>query len=164
MLTGDFGMPSGQMFFSQNVAKVGMEAPQAIFPNGETGKTNGEWKLVNKPINMGIFGNIDNYVMEWVDTKPAVGVAMAVGSGVEGVLVQESIKQVATGNIFTNQCPAGTTDFGVSCKYPDEWESCNADETDSGMLCQTPITINNGIFSGGNVRAKQFRVGKIVPK
>lgn len=180
MLTGEsFGVPSSQVFYSGNVEAVGLTAPTAIFAGGETGRTNGEWKMVNRPMN--IFGmTINNPVLEWVENTPSAGFASTGGAVVgvarlaktmakkseEGVLIPGSIQQLGTGNVFSRSCPAGSTSIGATsegetCKYPDEWESCGAGEMDTGMFCQTPITFANGTVSGGNLRAKQFKVGKV---
>jgi hypothetical protein len=201
MLTGEsFGVPSSQVFYSGNVEAVGLTAPKAIFAGGETGRTNGEWKMVNRPMNL--FGmTINNPVLEWVETPAAgfatMGSGVAMGSGFgsmdggvamssggavvgvarlaktamtkkseEGVLIPGSIQQLGTGNVFNRSCPPGSTSIGATsegetCKYPDEWETCGEGEMDTGIFCQVPMRFENGNMTGGNVRAKQFKVGKV---
>jgi hypothetical protein len=164
MLTGFSGNANEQSFFgSASISKDGkyeaiMETQQ-IFPNGQTGLNEGEWVMVNKPIDMGFF-KMDNFVLEFVPSgkkavaqlgrKPEEGV-----QGMEGVFMPGSIQAVGTGNVFVNKsCPPGSTDDGLFCKFPDKWESCDFGEVDTGLTCQ----------SGDKFRQKKYVVGKIMPK
>jgi len=177
MLTGVSGNANEQIFYG-NAAVAGVEgslgkveATAQIFPGGQSGVNEGEWKLVNKPINIG-FMNIDNWVLEFVPSGTKFVGQMAKKadagiSGVEGVLMAPSIQAVGTGNVFNQPCPAGSIDDGITCRYPDKWEECGPGEQDTGMMCQS-----GGQFDGGwppkytplNVRPKKLYPGKIVPK
>jgi hypothetical protein len=166
MLTGFSGNANEQVFYS-NAGILGMEgslgekmqATAQIFPGGQSGFNEGEWKMVNRPIDMGFF-KVDNFVLEFVPsgTKFVGGLARKSQEGVqgiEGVFMPGSIQAVGTGNVFTNKsCPAGSIDEGLVCKFPERWEECEYGEVDMGFTCQ----------SGDKFRQKKMIPSKIMPK
>ena len=180
MLTGVSGNANEQMFYGNaGVLGVGgslgkVEATAQIFPGGQMGYNEGEWKMVNRPINMGLF-QIDNWVLEFepsgtksVAKKSAMDKIASSGvDGVEGVLMAPSIQAVGVGNVFTKPCPAGSVDDGLVCRFPDQWEECGAGEQDTGMMCQSGGQFDGGFppkFTPLNIRTKKLYPGKIIPK
>jgi len=170
MLTGVSGNANEQMFYGKLAAPVAQT--EQIFPGGQTGLQDGEWKMVNKPIQMGFLGNIDNWVLEFVPsgTKAVAKQAKSLEKGVdgvEGVFMPGSIQAVGTANVFNKSCPAGSVDDGLFCRFPDQWEECGAGEQDTGMMCQSGGQFDGGFppkFTPLNIRTKKLYPGKIIPK
>lgn len=187
MLTGFSGNANEQIFFGTATAIGGggyeaqmevMGPPPQLFPGGQTGLNQGEWKMVDRPLNMGFFGMVSNPVLEFVPSGPQavarVAKQMAVSkkasaSVEEGVFMPDSIQAVGFGNVFNKPCPAGSTDMGAVCQFPEQWEECGSGEVDTGLMCQSGGTFDNSNplfprFTPLSIRQKKLTPMKIMPK